>query len=139
MEKKVIVHIQDNHRSEDDSYSSELTTTGRLDCSGADYLLRYTETDEEFQECTTTLEVRGDRQIIMTREGPYSTQMILEKNRRHSIIYETPYGAVQLGVFAKDIHSEMNGSGGKLRLRYAIDYSSGQRSMNELTLTVREA
>ncbi len=137
--KQVIVHIEDKHIVDGEPSYSELTTTGELEGCGEAYSLRYTETDEELRECVTTLAVEGDMRITMTREGPYTTHMVLERDKRHHVFYETPYGSIQMGIFAKAIQSSMQMDGGQLSFRYTIDYSSGSLSFNELTLTVREA
>lgn len=136
-DKKVLIRITDKHESEEDSFTSELTTVGTLEGSGGDYAIVYTETDEEMADCVTTLRVEGKRKITMTRSGKYTTEMIIEKNRRHSCHYSTPFGELMMGVYAKTVRSEMGEDGGILDFSYTIDFNNALASINELSITVQ--
>lgn len=138
MKKNVLIQIQDKHRTQEDSSSSELLTTGTLDWDVQGYSLLYTETDEELQECRTTLQMQSDNRLVMTREGAFRTKMVLEPDRRHDMFYETPYGTMRMGLFTKDIQSRIGSNGGTLRFRYTLDYDAGFFSTNELIVTVSE-
>ena len=72
----------------------------------------------------------------MTRCGDYSTQMIMEREKRHSCHYNTPMGEMVMGVFARRIESDMTEDGGSLLLDYTIDINADFASINELKITV---
>jgi len=134
--KKVLIHITDRHVIDGEKMASELTTVGTLQGSGDAYRIAYTETDDDFQECTTTLELEEGRRVVMTRSGPNSTQMILERDKRFHCHYSTPYGDIAMGIYTKALRSCMRSDGGQLNFRYTIDYNTGYVSTNELTVTV---
>lgn len=134
--KKAIIKITDTHLSDGEKYSCELTTAGTLDFLGDAYILTYEETDTELAGCITTLRVDKNRVITMTRSGKYNTELILEKERRHSCFYQTPYGELMMGVYAKSIESSMNENGGKLRFCYTIDFNNDLASENDLSISV---
>ena len=81
--KEAIVKITDRHIQEGEELSAELTTSGTLDFRPDGFTVTYIETDEELKGCTTTL-VYSDGAIVMTRTGKYNTELIIEKDRRHT-------------------------------------------------------
>ena len=72
------------------------------------------------------------------RTGPYHTELIMEKGRRHSCLYSTEYGEVLMGVYAENIDSHMAETGGYLEFAYTIDFDGDFVSRNTLHLTVKE-
>ena len=107
MEKKVFINIEDSHSGHDDSYSSQTSTQGVL------RLL-----------------------VTMTRNGAYTTQMVMERGRRHVCHYATPFGDMLLGIFAKKVESSVTEEGGELLLNYTIDVNADLAASNELKITV---
>ena len=72
----------------------------------------------------------------MTRTGKYNTEMVIEKDRRHTCFYRTPYGELIMGIFAKKISNEMTENGGILNFSYTIDFNNTPASENELVVSV---
>ena len=72
----------------------------------------------------------------MTRTGKYNTELIIEKDRRHTCFYETPYGELMMGVYTKNMFTDMNENGGTLRFSYTIDFNNDLASENDLTVSV---
>ncbi len=134
--KKAIIKITDRHVQDGEEYEAELTTSGGFEITENGCRVVYTETDEELENCVTTLEVDGARKISMTRAGKYNTEMVIEKDRRHSCFYQTPYGELMMGIFAKSISNEMTENGGTLNFSYTIDFNNTPASENELTVSV---
>ena len=74
----------------------------------------------------------------MLRSGKYNTEMIIEKDRRHTCYYMTPYGELIMGVYAKSIANGIGENGGTLKFSYTIDFNNTPASENELFITVAE-
>ncbi len=134
--KKAIIKITDRHVQDGEEYEAELTTSGEFEMTENGCRVVYSETDEELHNCVTTLDVEGFRKISMTRSGKYNTEMIIEKDRRHTCYYKTPYGELMMGIFAKNISNEMTENGGILNFSYTIDFNNTPASENELTVSV---
>lgn len=134
--KNAIVTITDRHFQDGEEYSCELTTSGRFEITENGCTVIYNETDEEMTNCLTTLDVIGSQKITMTRSGKYNTEMIIEKDRRHTCFYSTPYGELIMGIYAKMISNEMGENGGTLKFAYTIDFNNSPASENELHITV---
>lgn len=134
--KKAIIKITDRHFQDGEEYEAELTTSGEFEITENGCRVVYTETDEELENCVTTLDVEGARKISMTRAGKYNTEMIIEKDRRHSCFYQTPYGELMMGIFANNISNDMTENGGTLNFSYTIDFNNTPASENELVVSV---
>lgn len=134
--KKAIIKITDRHFQDGEEYEAELTTSGEFEITENGCRVVYTETDEELENCVTTLDVEGARKISMTRAGKYNTEMIIEKDRRHSCFYHTPYGELMMGIFANNISNDMTENGGTLNFSYTIDFNNTPASENELVVSV---
>lgn len=134
--KNAIVTITDRHFQDGEEYSCELTTSGRFEITENGCTVIYNETDEEMTNCLTTLDVVGSQKITMTRSGKYNTEMVIEKDRRHTCFYSTPYGELIMGIYAKMISNQIDENGGTLKFAYTIDFNNSPASENELHITV---
>lgn len=90
MEKKVFINIEDSHSGHDDSYSSQTSTQGVLRLLENGYELSYEEPAAEMEGCVTTLLIEDGGLVTMTRNGAYTTQMVMERGRRHVSIMRPP-------------------------------------------------
>lgn len=133
--KEAIVKITDRHIQEGEELSAELTTNGTLEFRPDGFTVTYVETDEELKGCTTVLNYR-DGAIVMTRTGKYNTELIIEKDRRHTCFYQTPFGELMMGVYTKNIFTDMTENGGSLRFSYTIDFNNDLASENDLDISV---
>ena len=133
--KDAVVKITDRHLQDGEEYTCELTTSGSLDFRPDGFTVVYNETDEELKGCKTELKYENGV-IVMTRSGKYNTELIIEKERRHSCFYATPYGELIMGVYTKNMFTDMNENGGTLRFSYTIDFNNDLASENDLTVTV---
>ena len=134
--KNAIIHITDRHLQDGERFECELTTSGSFELTENGCRINYSETDEELTNCVTTLDVEGSQKISMTRTGKYNTEMIIEKDRRHTCYYATPYGELVMGVYALGIANEISENGGTLKFSYTIDFNNAQASENELVVAV---
>lgn len=135
--KKAIIKITDRHIQDGEEYVCELTTSGEFEVTESGCKVIYSETDEELANCLTSLDVEGSAKISMTRTGKYNTEMIIEKDRRHTCFYATPYGELMMGIYAKSISNDISENGGTLNFSYTIDFNNAPASENELTVAVK--
>lgn len=136
--KDAIITINDRHIQDGEEFSCELTTSGKFEATENGCTVIYHETDEELTNCSTALIVEGSQRISMTRSGKYNTEMIIEKDRRHTCFYATPYGELMMGIYAKMISNQISENGGTLKFAYTIDFNNSPASENELCITVAE-
>ena len=117
----------------------ELVTSGTLKRDGAGgYVVSYAETELTGLEGTTTrLHVDGGR-VTLLREGNVNSQMVFEEGRRHLSMYETPYGALSIGVNTRRMRSTLGESGGDLEIDYAIEIDNLVAGQNLFRMNVKK-
>ncbi len=101
-------------------------------------VIRYTESlhDEESGETMTaqvSLEM-GKGRVTMTRHGDVTNTMVFVPQQRYEGIYQTPYGEMNMGVFARDVHCLIGPEKGSVHLKYQLDFQGSYASTNELHL-----
>ncbi len=136
---KYIIKINDLHVAGDEKESSELITTGSLRFLGEDYKIRYKETSEGLEDCFVTLSFENGNRVTMTRTGGFTAEMIMEKNKRHTCVYNTPMGSLSLGIYTQKVSSSMTEDGGTLVFEYTLDANGGFLSSNTLEITLEKA
>lgn len=122
MRDNVIISIKSRQDGENGPDEIELVTAGRLmrTASGA-LTVTYQETElTGLQGTTTVVRLQGPR-VTLLREGTVNSQMIFEEGRRHLSMYETPYGALSIGVDTRTLRSTLEDSGGALEIDYNLD------------------
>lgn len=140
MKHRIILAIRDRHVQDREEDSSELITSGEFEGTAQDYRITYVEQDESFKSCDTTLHVEGDRRVTMVRVGESAAEMIFEAGQRHNCHYATPYGSFILGVYTKQIRSDVREQDGcgALALRYTLDFNAANSTENELLIQFKQ-
>ena len=117
----------------------ELVTSGTLKRDGAGgYTVSYQETELTGLEGTVTKLHIKDGQVTLLREGSINSQMVFEEGRRHLSMYETPYGALSIGVNTKRMRSTLSEAGGDLEIDYAIEIDNLIAGQNLFRMNVRK-
>ena len=140
MEKNVIISIKGVQRLEDaDPDTMELVTEGRLEQDGNSYTLSYQESELTGLEGTlTTIQVEGE-QVTLMRAGEFNAQMVFQEGRRHLSMYNTPYGAMAIGVNTRHLMADLNDHGGDIEIDYAIEVDHAIAGRNVFQIKVKEA
>ena len=140
MEKEVIISIKGTQRFEGNQPDTiELVTEGRLEREGDHYTLSYQESELTGLEGTlTTFQIEPERVTLM-RVGEVNSQMVFEEGRRHMSMYNTPYGAMTIGVNTRHLLSELTDRGGEIEIDYAIEIDHSVAGRNTFQINVKEA
>ena len=140
MDKSVIISIRGVQSLNDDPPEViELVTEGRLmDCGDAGYTLSYQESEITGLEGTlTTFQVEPDC-ITLMRMGEFNSQMVFQPGRRHFSMYDTPYGALSIGVNTKKMRADLDENGGEIEIDSAIEIDHAVAGENTFRIDVRE-
>ena len=140
MENNVIISIQGRQSYEQaEEETIELVTEGCLQPDGAEgYTLSYQESELTGLEGTlTTFQIERDR-VTLLRMGEVNSQMVFEEGRRHLSMYDTPYGALSIGVNTRRMRSDLSASGGSIEIDYAIEIDHALAGQNLFRIQVRE-
>ena len=140
MEKDVVISIKGMQKYEgNDPDTVELVTAGRLMKDKAGYTLSYQESEITGLEGTlTTIQVEGE-QVTLMRVGEFNTQMVFREGRRHLSMYNTPYGAMAIGVNTRHLLADLSDKGGDIEIDYAIEIDHAIAGRSVFQIKVREA
>ena len=136
----VIISIKGKQSYEDaEDETIELVTEGWLEEDGSDgFTLSYQESELTGLEGTlTTFQIEKDR-ITLMRVGEVNSQMVFEEGRRHLSMYNTPYGALSVGVSTRRMRSDLRRDGGSIEIHYAIEIDHAVAGQNLFQISVRE-
>lgn len=65
--------------------------------------------------------------------------MVFQEGRRHLSMYNTPYGAMAIGVNTRRLLAELNDQGGDIEIDYAIEIDHAIAGRNMFQIKVKEA
>lgn len=140
MDKNVILSIKGVQAGPDDTPDViELVTEGTLSVLGNQrYNLSYQESELTGLEGTsTTFQIEPDS-ITLLREGALNSQMVFQMGRRHISMYDTPYGALSIGVNTRKLSSTLDETGGVIEINYALEIDHAPSGENSFLIHVRE-
>ena len=140
-ENNVIISIkgtQSYEQQEDDVI--ELVTEGRLEREDeGHFTLSYQESEVTGLEGTlTTFQIEPER-ITLMRLGGVNSEMVFELGRRHLSMYDTPYGALAIGVNTRELSAALYERGGRIRIVYDIELDHALAGRNTFDIQIRQA
>ena len=140
MEKEVVISIKGMQKYEGMAPDvTELVTKGRLAREGESYILSYQESELTGLGGTlTTFQVEGD-QVTLLRVGEFNSQLVFQEGRRHLSMYNTPYGAMAIGVNTRHLLASLNDQGGDIEVDYTIEVDHALAGRNTFRIHVKEA
>lgn len=140
MDKEVVISIKGIQKYEGALPDVvELVTEGRLAREGSSYTLSYQESELTGLEGTlTTIQVDGE-QVTLLRVGEFNSQLVFQEGRRHLSVYNTPYGAMSVGVHTRHLLAELSDQGGDIEVDYSIEVDHALAGRNIFRINVKEA
>lgn len=134
----VLISITGIQHVDDQKDTVEMTTAGQMVPTPEGWRLFYDESAASGMEgVTTSMDIRED-QVLLQRNGTMNSLLVLQKGRRHMCSYNTPYGAMMLGVYTRELHNGLTEHGGELDFCYTLDMNAGVTSSHDVHISVRE-
>ena len=135
----VIISIKGSQvNAESGPEEMELVTPGRLvrDAQGR-YTISYEESElTGLEGSATVLQIEGGR-VTLLREGSVNSQMVFEEGCRHLSMYETPYGALSVGINTRRMKNTVGEDGGDLEIDYAVEIDNLLAGQNLFRMSVK--
>ncbi|MCI9295496.1 MAG: DUF1934 domain-containing protein [Lawsonibacter sp.] len=140
MEKEVVISIKGVQKYEGTAPDTmELVTKGRLSRVGESYTLSYQESELTGLEGTlTTIQVDGG-QVTLMRVGEFNSQLVFQEGRRHLSMYNTPYGAMSIGVNTHHLMASLTDQGGDIEVDYTVEVDHALAGRNVFRINVKES
>ena len=140
MTENVIISIKGKQLFEDQEPDvTELVTPGTLEHDPVEgYKLSYAESELTGLEGTQTVFRIQGNQVTLTREGGVNSMMVFEEGTRHLSMYETPFGALSVGVNTKHMRADLSPSGGEIEIDYAIEVDHAVTGQNFFQIHIQQ-
>lgn len=137
--KKVLVKVKGTQGVDGESAVIELSTEGTLREFEGDYIITYCEDPTESGSKTKTqLTVQKSGTVILDRRGDLNSRLIITEGERNNCLYAIPQGSMTLGIYGKQVKSNLTASGGTVKMVYSIDMNLQPLSENEVEILVEE-
>jgi uncharacterized beta-barrel protein YwiB (DUF1934 family) len=130
MNKKAIISISSKQPNSEEG-AIEVVTPGEFYKEDNFYYAIYDETELSGMEGTkTTLKISQDV-MYLKRVGTTNTEMEFRPNSENVILYNTPYGTLEIKTKTKELEVGMMDDGGNVMVDYSLSIS-GQPSQNTI-------
>lgn len=139
MKEDYLIKVTGIQEIDGESDKVEIITAGTLMYRDSKFLIKYCERDNDDPRISidNSVLVNGNSQVTVIRNFSGESRLILEKGRRHQCIYTTIAGDLSVGVYTDYIKNTLTPDvGGKLSLKYSLDFNAGLVSNNELHITI---
>ncbi len=138
MKKDAVIKIVSLQRTENGDNSSEMSVVGTLLYEDEKAIIEYIENNEETGPEETTITVSNDDTVSIVRHGQFSSEMMVEKGKRHLTFYRTPYGELTMGIYGTQVDFSKDEKGAILKLKYELDFNNGFVSENTMKIYIEE-
>lgn len=115
----------------------ELVTRGTLTWGRGKFAVAYTETALTGTEgVISTFFVSGKNRVVLTRSGPIQSKMIFDEGQKNEGLYDLGFGALLVGVIARQVEADLSETGGTIRIDYTVEIEQSTTSRNAYEITV---
>ncbi len=122
-------------QGEEEPDAVRLLTSGTLSGEKDAWRLDYTETQPDNTASHDVVVKMQKGVVTMERLGDYATSMVFEKGRRFEGCYNTPYGALDMGIFATQVKYHVDEmKAGEVNLKYQLDLQGQFAAIHELCI-----
>ena len=137
--KKVLVKVKGTQGVDGENAVIELSTEGTLREFEGDYIITYSDDPTESGTQTKTqLTIQKSGTVILDRRGDLNSRLVITEGERNNCLYAIPQGSMTLGIYGKQVKSNMTASGGTVKMVYSIDMNLQPLSDNEVEILVEE-
>lgn len=138
MRTNAVIRILSKQRTENGDNQGEMSVLGRVTYEENKNIIEYIENNEETGPEETTITVFQNDIVSIVRNGQFSSEMMVEKGKRHHTFYKTPYGELTMGIYGNQVEWSRDENGAVLKMRYSLDFNNGFVSENTMIIYIEE-
>lgn len=136
MKKKAIISVK-SFNDIDENDVIEVITPGEFFVSEDGFKAIYEETEISGMSGTTTTLTMLEDKLILEREGNVTTKMDFKKGETAVLLYNTPYGAIDMQLHTEDLKLDINEHGGNIEAKYSMELSGQAPIKTSLSVNVK--
>ena len=130
----VLITIKGLQMAMDDSDSLEIMTNGKYYKKNGKHYVLYEEVVED-QKVSNMIKIY-DETVEITKKGLASVQMFFETGKKNTSIYSTPFGQIEIGIYAEQIRVNESENKLELNMQYDLEMNSEHVSDSQVSVTV---
>lgn len=136
MTKEVLLSIHGVQFENDPTEAIEVITVGEYYTKEDKHYILYEEVVEESSEIVKcTIKIKRDR-IEIIKKGFADVHMIFEERKNNVTYYDTPYGAILVGICANKIKIEEQEDSLDIKIQYSLEMNNQHISNCEISMKV---
>ena len=135
--KDVLITIRSTQQLAGSYDGIELVTEGKYTVEKDGIHFSYMESELTGLEGTKTDFFVKPEEVVMSRQGAVTSQMIFHKGRKQHFAYETPIGTLTMGLNTHRINSALGENGGEMEIVYDLNFDTALFSRNQFKINVR--
>lgn len=136
--RDVLITINSTQQLDEGDDGMELITRGKYGVGAEGIRLSYMESELTGLKGTKTDFLVTPAEVVMSREGTVTAQMVFHKGRKQHFFYETPYGTLTMGLDTHKLEQALGEHGGDMEIEYDIDMDRSVVSRNRFKINVRD-
>ena len=139
MKKKAIISVLSKQEDLNEDNDIEVVTPGEFYKKDDCYYAVYKETKISGMEGTTTTMKIYPKTFSIIRMGTTATKMDFKENSENLVLYNTPYGILELKIETKDLKININDKGGEVLIDYNMSVSgqAAQRTILKVNINAQ--
>lgn len=100
----------------------EIINVGKYRRVGENEYIKYSEMIEgENKPCSSMIKIGGDGSVELTKKGSVTAHLLFMPGEKTMTFYETPYGNLYLGVFAREVLIDRDDDCIKIIIDYGLE------------------
>lgn len=138
MKKDVLITVRGEQYFEGASPDeTELVTEGTLEKTEEGWRLSYRESELVDMAGTLTVFDVRDGWVRLRRSGTLNSEMIFEKGRPHTSLYEVSFGTLTIDILTDELSVSLTENGGTMDIRYRIAVEHTVNGHNRFLVNVK--
>lgn len=138
MKRDAIIKIVSMQSTENGTETGEMSVVGTVEHENGKSTIHYIENNAETGLENTSITIIDGSAVSIVREGSFSSEMMVEKGKRHHTFYNTPYGEFTMGIYGNNVSWFRNGAKSVLKMTYTLDFNNGFASENTMNIYIEE-
>lgn len=120
MKEKVILQVSGLHSVDGNNDSVEMIHSGRYGYVNGKHCIKYQESLDDGIFCDNIIKI-SPNEVEFVRRGAVSTDMIFTMGEKHLTYYETPFGAMTVGIDTSELDILQMQDSLTVDIRYALE------------------
>lgn len=137
MNNNVLISVKTTQYVDGEPETVELITEGQYRRDGNEYFAEYDETEISGMKGTRTILKIEDDALSIIRNGTITSNLVFRKGIKHTSIYNTPFGSLEVVVNPSKLLIDANDDGCSVQLEYKMQAAGFDTIKNSLELNVK--